>query len=77
MKCNPKETEGRIRPDGIEKVTGTLKYLTDLSFPGMLYGKVLRSPYPHANIISINTEKAEQLAGVKAVITYKDRKSVV
>ena len=38
----------------------------------MLYGKVLRSPYPHAKILSINTEKAEQLAGVKAVLTYKN-----
>ena len=37
----------RIRPDGIEKVTGSLSYLTDLHFPEMLYGKVLRSKYPH------------------------------
>lgn len=72
MKCNVQEQEGRIRPDGTEKVTGALKYLTDLSFPNMLYGKVLRSPHPHAKILSINTEKAEQLAGVKAVLTYKN-----
>ncbi|WP_077623653.1 xanthine dehydrogenase subunit D [Sediminibacillus massiliensis] len=62
----------RIRPDGRAKVTGELKYLTDLSFPGMLYGKILRSSFPHADIISINTERAENLPGVHAVITYKD-----
>ncbi len=72
MKFNKTEPNGRVRPDGLSKVTGSLKYLTDLSFPNMLYGKVLRSPFPHARIVSINTEKAEKLPGVKAVITYKD-----
>lgn len=72
MKCNMQEVKGRIRPDGLEKVTGGLKYLTDLSFPQMLYGKVLRSPYPHAKILSIRTDKAKQLAGVKAVLTHED-----
>ncbi|MDF2903526.1 MAG: xanthine dehydrogenase substrate and molybdenum cofactor subunit, partial [Bacillus sp. (in: firmicutes)] len=70
-----KEASGErwnIRPDSLKKVTGELKYLTDLSFPDMLYGKVLRSPYPHANILSINTEKAKELAGVVAVITHED-----
>ncbi|MGM0875376.1 MAG: xanthine dehydrogenase subunit D [Bacillota bacterium] len=62
----------KIRPDGYEKVTGTLKYLTDYSFPDMLYGKVLRSFYPHAKIRSISTANAEQLEGVIAVVTYKD-----
>lgn len=62
----------RIRPDGIEKVTGSLSYLTDLHFPEMLYGKVLRSKYPHAKILSISVEKAEQIPGVKAVIMSKD-----
>lgn len=61
-----------IRPDGVDKVTGNLKFLTDLSFPNMLYGKILRSAYPHAKIISISTKKAEELPGVKAVITSKD-----
>ncbi|MBD8068003.1 xanthine dehydrogenase subunit D [Bacillus sp. PS06] len=60
------------RPDGKDKVTGHLKYLTDLSFPDMLYGRILRSEYPHALILSINTKKAEELPGVKAVITSKD-----
>lgn len=62
----------RIRPDGVEKVTGSLSYLTDLQIPGMLYGKVLRSQYPHAKILNISVEKAEQLPGVIAVITSKD-----
>lgn len=72
MEFNVAEKEGRVRPDGHSKVTGTLKYLTDLTFPNMLYGKVLRSPHPHAKILSIHTEKAAQMAGVEAVITYKD-----
>lgn len=72
MNFNKIEQEGRVRPDGLAKVTGKLPYLTDLTFPNMLYGKVLRSPFPHARIVSIETEKAEMLPGVEAVITYKD-----
>lgn len=62
----------KIRPDGPGKVTGGLKYLTDLSFPGMLYGKVLRSTEPHAEILSISIEKAKQLPGVRAIVTHED-----
>ncbi|QGQ46036.1 xanthine dehydrogenase subunit D [Metabacillus sediminilitoris] len=62
----------KVRPDGLAKVTGTLKYLTDLIFPNMLYGKVLRSSYPHAKILSISTGNAEKLEGVKAVVTHND-----
>ncbi|MEK4223360.1 hypothetical protein N1I86_15635 [Bacillus sp. FSL W8-0116] len=58
-----------IRPDGIDKVTGKLKFLTDLSFSNMLHGKILRSAYPHAKIISVSTKKAEELPGVRAVVT--------
>jgi CO/xanthine dehydrogenase Mo-binding subunit len=61
-----------IRPDGVEKVTGRAKYGTDNTLPGMLFGKVLRSPHAHARIRSIDTSKAEALPGVKAVITCKD-----
>lgn len=61
-----------VRPDGYAKVTGSLKYLTDLSFPNMLYGKILRSPYAHAKIISICTEHAKELKGVRAVVTHQD-----
>ncbi|WP_246040231.1 xanthine dehydrogenase subunit D [Ectobacillus funiculus] len=63
---------GRIRPDGAAKVTGALKYMTDVSFPDMLHGKILRSAHPHARILSICTERAKQLSGVKAVATYHD-----
>jgi len=62
----------RIRPDGPEKVTGRMKYLTDLTFPNMLYGKVLRSMEPHAEILSISVKEAKKLPGVRAVLTYKD-----
>jgi len=72
MNTNINVKKDRVRPDGVSKVTGTLKYLTDLTFPNMLYGKILRSSYPHAKILSINTEEAEKLSGVEAVITYKD-----
>ena len=58
--------------DAIRKVTGKEIFSDDLELPGMLYAKILRSPYPHARIRSIDTSKAEALPGVKAVITYKD-----
>lgn len=58
--------------DAKEKVTGMAKYLDDLSFPGMLYAKILRSPHPHANILRIDTSKAAALPGVRAVITAAD-----
>ncbi|QHT47648.1 xanthine dehydrogenase subunit D [Bacillus sp. SB49] len=61
-----------IRPDGKAKVSGELQYLSDLSFPSMLYGKVLRSGYPHAEILSIDTTAAEKIPGVQAVITAAD-----
>jgi 4-hydroxybenzoyl-CoA reductase alpha subunit len=60
------------RLDSPGKVTGETKYLNDLTFPGMLYGKVLRSPHSHARIVSINTERARFLPGVRAVITAAD-----
>jgi 4-hydroxybenzoyl-CoA reductase alpha subunit len=60
------------RLDGADKVTGRAKYTGDMSFPGMLYGRFLRSPHAHAKIISINVEKALALPGVKAIITGND-----
>jgi CO/xanthine dehydrogenase Mo-binding subunit len=60
------------RHDAWSKVTGDLKYADDFSLPGMLYAKVLRSKFPAAKIISINTGKAEGLDGVRAVLTAKD-----
>ena len=47
------------RIDGLEKVTGQAKFTVDMAMPGMLHGKFLRSPHPHARILSINTEKAK------------------
>ena len=61
-----------IRPDGADKVTGRAKFGADLMLPGMLVGKVLRSPHAHAKIKSIDTSKAEELPGVKAVVTSAD-----
>ena len=61
-----------IRPDGIDKVTGRARYGADFNMPGQLVGRVLRSPHAHARIRSIDTSKAEQLKGVKAVITAAD-----
>ena len=60
------------RVDGIEKVTGKAKYTGDLVIPGMLHGRILRSPYPHARIIRIDTKEAEALPGVAAVLTAAD-----
>lgn len=57
------------RHDGFEKVTGTAPYVADLKMNGMLHARVKTSPYAHANILSIDTSKAEALPGVRAVIT--------
>jgi CO/xanthine dehydrogenase Mo-binding subunit len=61
-----------IRPDGVPKVTGTALYGSDFSMPGMLVGRILRSPHAHARIRSIDTSKAAAHPGVKAVVTCAD-----
>ena len=61
-----------VRHDGADKVTGLARYSADLNLPGMLYGKVLRSPHAHARIKSIDTGKAAAMPGVRAVITGAD-----
>ena len=61
-----------IRPDGLDKVTGKAQFGADLTLPGMLFGKVVRSPHAHARILSIDTSTAESMLGVKAVITGSD-----
>ena len=61
-----------IRPDGIEKVTGRAKFGADEVLPGMLHGRVLRSPHAHANIRSIDTSEAEAIPGVLGVVTAAD-----
>ena len=57
------------RAEGPDKVTGQSQYAADVARPGMLWGKVLRSPFPHAKILNIDTSRAKQLPGVHAVIT--------
>src|ERR1700752_816407 len=61
-----------VRPDGVDKVTGRANFGADMVMPGMLWGKVKRSPHAHARIVSINTDKAMALPGVKAVTTRAD-----
>lgn len=61
-----------IRPDGLDKVTGKAMFGADKSATGMLHARILRSPHAHAEIISIDTSKAEALAGVKAIVTGDD-----
>ena len=61
-----------IRPDGAEKVTGRARYGADTVLPGLLYGKILRSPHSHAVIKSVDTSAAEALPGVRAVVTSAD-----
>ena len=61
-----------IRHDGADKVTGRAKYGADINMPGLLYGKVLRSPHAHARIKSIDVSQALALPGVKAVVTSAD-----
>src|ERR1043166_2358366 len=61
-----------VRPDGVPKVTGRALYGADLAMPGMLTGRILRSPHAHARIRSIDTSKAAALPGVKAVLTSAD-----
>jgi len=65
-----------IRPDGVDKVTGRATFGADISLPGMLVGKVKRSPHAHARILSIDVEKARALPGVKAVITAADLRDI-
>ncbi len=65
------------RIDGRVKVTGTATFADDIVVPGMLHGKLLRSPYAHARILNIDTSKALKLPGAKAVITGKDFPGIV
>ena len=62
----------QIRPDGVEKVTGKARFGADMYLPGMLYGRIVRSPHAHARIVSIDTSAAEAMPGVKSVITGAD-----
>ncbi len=61
-----------IRPDGVDKVTGRANFGADYSLPGMLYGRILRSPHAHARITHIDTKAAAAMDGVFAVVTGAD-----
>jgi len=65
-----------IRPDGFDKVTGRANFGADLDLPGMIWGKILRSPHAHARIKNIDTSKAEAVDGVLAIARYQDFPSV-
>jgi len=58
--------------DARDKVTGSLKYAVDLQAPGMVFGKILRSPHAHAKIKRIDSSKAEAFPGVLGVVCYQD-----
>lgn len=64
------------RKDGPAKVTGRAKYTGDIRLPGMLVGRILRSPHPHARILNVDVSKASQLKGIKAIITAKDTSGI-
>ena len=58
--------------DAVDKATGRIRYIQDLKLPGMLYGKILYSKYPHAKIVHIDTSKAKKLNGVRSVLIGED-----
>ncbi len=61
-----------VRGEGADKVSGQAVYAADITLPGMLWGQVLRSPFPHARIVRIDTRRARELPGVHAVLTGRD-----
>jgi|GEM_PF-5490843 len=61
-----------LRREAREKVTGQARYVFDMEMPGMLYAKVLHSPYARAEIVSIELAEAKALPGVKAILTGED-----
>ena len=61
-----------VRRDLEVKLTGEARYTADLKLPGMVYGAILRSPHPHADILSMDTAEALRLPGVRAVVTPFD-----
>jgi xanthine dehydrogenase YagR molybdenum-binding subunit len=59
----------RPKVDAYERVSGTAKYPSDITMPGMLYGAILRSPHPNARVVSVDTSAAEAMDGVRAAIS--------
>jgi len=60
------------RPDGVPKVTGAFAFSSDLHADSMLWGRTLRSPHPHARLLTIDISDALTIAGVAAVLTAED-----
>jgi len=60
------------KPDARAKTTGRALYVGDMARPGMLYGKILRSPHAHARVLAIDVSEAAEMPGVKAVLTSAD-----
>ena len=60
------------RLDGPDKVTGRAKYTFDIKRPGMLYGRIVRSPHPHARVVSVDLSAAQRAPGVKAALVHRD-----
>jgi len=65
-----------VKPDAFSKVSGQTKFADDLALPRMLFGRILRSPHPHARIVWIDASEALRLPGVHDVLTYLDAPSV-
>jgi xanthine dehydrogenase YagR molybdenum-binding subunit len=61
-----------MRLDAPDKVTGRARYSYDINRPGMLFGKIVRSPYPHARVVSVDLSQALKAPGVKAALAYKE-----
>ena len=74
ISSQPYKTVGKrpIRHDGVDKVTGKAIYGADIHPPGLVYGKILRSPHAHAQIKRLDTSKAEAHPEVLAVVTHTD-----
>src|SRR5262249_30507807 len=62
------------RLDGPDKVSGRAKYTFDVARPGMLYGRIVRSPYPHAKVVSIDVSGAQRVTGYKTALLIRDPK---
>ena len=71
--ANPSLLGTRVRrQDGPEKVTGRARYTFDISRPGMLYARTVRSPHPHARVVSVDLSAASKMPGVKAALVWRD-----
>ena len=65
------------RTDNTAKVTGDARYTSDVLLPGTLWAKTLRSPHAHARIVRIDTSRAEQAPGVRAILTGNDVRGIL